>query len=308
MNWKLALVLSLAVPFLVAGCAAKKKLSADEYFKQATTDFEQSAFQLAIDEYHEMLDQYPFSDHGEEAELKIAEAQFLAGHYAEAVAAFTDFQRRHPTSPHLAYVGYALGLCYAKQMGTIDRDQTASQNANNYFATVAQQYPDSPFAELAREQLAKCRENLAAHELYIADFYGARDNRKAAEMRLLDLVGHYEDTPAAADALAQLAHIYLQEDEPDRAILAEAALAQRFPQSRRGSLARRRLEQMGKQELLSANPMPQLLAELPQRSPSGLGATVNVPGLDNNEQRGPTGPAVPALAPAPSPFGRSPGY
>lgn len=291
----------------VAGCAAKKKLSAEQYFTEANKDFEQGAFQLSIDEYRNMLDQYPFSDHTEEAELKIAQAHFMAGNLAEAVAAFTDFQRRHPTSPHLPYVGYALGLCYVRQMTTADRDQTASQNAHNYFATVAQQYPDSPFAELAREQLAKCRENLAAHELYIADFYASHDNSKAAEMRLLDLVGRYQDTKVASDALFQLAQIYREKDEPDRAVLADAALAKKFPQSKYGNLARRRLEKLGKQDLLVAgDPMPLLLADLPQTSSDTLAPPVQVPGLDN-QQRRPLAPGVPALAP-PSPFGRSGGY
>jgi outer membrane protein assembly factor BamD len=291
----------------VAGCTAKKKLSADQYFTEATKDFEDGAFQLSIEEYRTMLDQFPFSDHTEEAELRIAQAHLMAGDLAEAVASFTDFQRRHPTSPHLPYVGYALGLCYARQMGTIDRDQTASQNAHNYFATVAQQYPDSPFAELAREQLAKCRESLAAHQLYIADFYAARDNSKAAEMRLLELVGRYQDTTAASDALFQLAQIYRKEDEPDRAVLADAALAQRFPHSKYGDLARRRLEKLGKQDLLvGADPMPLLLADLPQTSSDTLAAPVQVPGLDNQHRR-PLAPGVPALAP-PSPFGGSPGY
>ena len=126
---------------------------------------------LAIDEYHELLDQYPFSEHNEEAELKIAHAQYLSGNYPEAVVALTDFQRRHPTSPHLPLVGYYLGMCYVQQMGTIDRDQTAARNAQTYFQTVAQQYPDSPFADLARQQLARCQESLAAHEFYVAKFY-----------------------------------------------------------------------------------------------------------------------------------------
>ncbi|MBI1816077.1 MAG: outer membrane protein assembly factor BamD [Deltaproteobacteria bacterium] len=284
-----------------SGCGAKKKLLPEGYFKQATADFENGAFPIAIDEYKEMLDQYPFDEHAEEAELKIAHAQYLAGNLTEAVASLTDFQRRHPTSPQLPFVGYALGLCYARQMGTIDRDQTASQNAHNYFATVAQQYPNSPFAELAREQLALCRNNLAGHELYVADFYAHKDNQKAAEYRLLGLLGRYDDTDVAADALTQLARAYRKGNDPERALLADAALAQHFPNTKQARSARRRIEKQGQEELLANDPMPRLLAGVPQSRDITFSPPVQVPGLDKPDHA----PASAAAAQPPSPFGHS---
>src|ERR1044071_4815013 len=86
------------------GCSAKEHLSADQYFKDANEHVRSGALTLAIDEYHDLLDQYPFSEFNEEAELRIAHAQYLAGHYAEAIVSLTDFQRRHPTSPPLPFV------------------------------------------------------------------------------------------------------------------------------------------------------------------------------------------------------------
>jgi outer membrane protein assembly factor BamD len=305
MRWKPSIVVTLIAALTLAGCAAKKKLSADEYFTQATNDFETGAYQLAAQEYRDLLDQYPFNDHGEEAEFRIAQAHFLQGNMAEAIAAFTDFQRRHPTSPQLPFVGYALGLCYARQMRTIDRDQSAAQNASNYFATVIQQYPNSPFAELAREQMAHCQSSLAAHELYIAEFYTARDNKKAAEMRLLDLLGRYNKTTEAADALSQLAQIYREDHDPARAALADAALAQNFPRTPWAERARHRLEQLGHDPtLLAGDPLSQLLAGIPQPINTATAPPVQVPGLDADHRGSTYAPGVPALAP-PAPFGRT---
>ncbi|HUI24980.1 MAG TPA: outer membrane protein assembly factor BamD [Candidatus Kryptonia bacterium] len=307
MNSKAVLTASVALTLLLAGCAAKKKLSATEYFGQARSEFKDGAYQLAIQDYREMLDQYPFSEQAEDAELGIAHAHFMAGNYAEAVAAFTDFQRRHPTSSHLAFVGYALGMCYARQMNTVDRDQSASTNANNYFATVAQQYPSSPFAELAREQLAVCRSTLAGHELYIADFYATRNNSKAAEMRLLNLLGRYDDTDTAADALHQLAVLYRKQNNSERAALADAAIAQRFPRSKYASVARRSLESSGNDGLLAqGDPMPQLLAGIPRPVDTTFAPPIQVPGLDREKRPSYSGSGIPALA-SPNPFGRGAG-
>src|SRR5262249_62329197 len=100
-----------AVAAVAGGCAGKKHLSADQYFKAATEDFRSGALGIAIEQFHELLDQYPFSDYNEEAELRIAHAQYLLGNYPEAVVALTAFQRRHPTSPHPPFVRYSPPLC-----------------------------------------------------------------------------------------------------------------------------------------------------------------------------------------------------
>ena len=107
-------------------CAAKKELSADEYYTKAAKEFQNKAYSVAVENYRELLDQHPFSEYTEEAELKIGQAHYLNGDCPEAIAAFGDFQRRHPTSPHLPMVGYLIGGCYEKQMRPPDRDQSAA--------------------------------------------------------------------------------------------------------------------------------------------------------------------------------------
>src|SRR5206468_4273987 len=108
--------------------------------------------------------------YAEEAQLKIAYAYYLDKKYAEAVAAFSDFERAYPTSAHLPFVEYYRGMCYLEQMRSIDRDQSVTEKAQEFFRMVTDRYPESPFASLAEEKIKVCREALAAHELYVADF------------------------------------------------------------------------------------------------------------------------------------------
>ena len=115
-----------------------------------------------------LLDQYPFDPHAEEAELTIAESHYKKKQYAEAIAAFNDFQRMHPMSPELAKIYYLLGKSYEKQMTTIDRDQGAADNAQGWYRVVLDRYPESPYAPKARRRMAKCRESMAGHERYVA--------------------------------------------------------------------------------------------------------------------------------------------
>jgi outer membrane protein assembly factor BamD len=223
------LVVVAALALLAAGCGAKKPASANEYFNMASSDLRAGAYGQAVDNYRTLLDEYPFSEYSEEAELKIGVAHYKNDSCPEATAAFTDFQRRHPTSPHLPLVGYLLGKCAEQQMRPTDRDQSASQNAHAYYQALMQQHPTSPYSELARERLEHCRETLAEHELQIAQFYVRHDNDKAAETRFIDLVNRFNDTDTAGDALYQLGELYRNERQPDKAILAFAAVEYHHP-------------------------------------------------------------------------------
>jgi outer membrane protein assembly factor BamD len=224
---------------LLAGCSPKQpQRSASEYFESATSDYRSGGFARAIEQYRELIDQHPFSDVADEAELRIAHAYFLTEDYTAAIIALTDFQRRHPTSEHLPLVGYLLGMCYVRQMTGVDRDQTSAQSAHTYFTTLIHQYPESPFADLAREELKDCRESLAEHELQIAAFYSKRGNEDAAEVRLLSLTSKFGETPTAADALLQLARTYARNGNSEHAVLAIRALEALHPDSEEAREAR----------------------------------------------------------------------
>jgi outer membrane protein assembly factor BamD len=297
----------ILVVFVLAGCAAKQHLTADEYFNQATERYRSGALTVAIDNYHELLDQYPFSEYNEEAELKIAHAHYLEGNYAEAIVALTDFQRRHPTSAQLPFVGYLLGMCYVQQMCTADRDQTAARSASNYFLTVSQQYPDSPFSELARIELERCRERLGEHELYVANFYSKRGNRPAAKVRLLTLASRYEETAASADGLLRLAAICREDDEREQAILAYQAITKSHPTSPSAATARAALAKLDADTDPAGDPVDVLLAANGRRRSEESAEPVQVPGLDTTRTaRGPSA-GVPGLAPPIDPFGRGRG-
>lgn len=303
---KLFLVI-LALAVGVAGCSSKKTLTADQYFHEASGSFREGSYYLAVEQFHDLLDEFPFSPYSEEAELRIAHAQYLYGNYAEAIVAFNDFQRRHPTSPHLPFVGYSIGMCYAKQIGTIDRDQGAAQNAENAFLKVIQQFPDSPYAELARAEVASCRRNIAEHELYIAKYYLRHHREKAAEIRLLILATRYADTEAAADGLLRLAELYRREKQDDHAALVYRALQQSHPGSAQAVAGGRQLKELkpASDAAEGNDPLDLLLAANGRQRGAGSTEIVQVPGLEpGGAHRSGGGPGKPGFTPPFDPFGR----
>jgi outer membrane protein assembly factor BamD len=235
--WALAIIALIA-----AACSNKKPVVPPEkLWSEGEEAFHDEAWELAVERYKALLDQHPFDARAEEAELKIAQSHYNAGRYAEAIAAFGDFERMHPTSPELPAVEYSLGMSYLAQTSTADRDQQAHTNALTYFRNLVDRFPTSPWAEKARLRMRECREALAKHEAKIAAYYLKMKNLKAAEARLRGLLVEYPETDATAEALYAFAQTYAARDEGEGATLALATLARHHPDGPLGRDAQKRL-------------------------------------------------------------------
>lgn len=262
-----AAALLAAVVAATAGCAGKRPLTAAETFSQASEHFDTGAYEVAIDSYKELLDQHPFTEHAEEAEIKIAQAYYLMGRNAEAIAAFSDFERMHPTSPQIPLVNYYQGMAHLKQMRPIDRDQSASGQAHAYFRAVIDRYPGSSWAERAKLRLRECEEALAGHEFYVVGFYLRQKNLPAAEARLGHLLRSYAASDAAAEALLLFGDTYAALDLREPAALAYRALIAHHPDDPLSKQARGRLKELGSPAAgtgltsRQADPLRQLIAE-----------------------------------------------
>jgi len=233
---------ALAVALLAFGCAGKKPvIPPEKLWGEAEEAFKDEAYELAVDRYKKLVDQHPFDQHAEEAELKIALSYYEAQRWAEAIAAFGDFERMHPTSTELASVEYHLGMSYLAQASTSDRDQQSHTNALTYFRNLIDRFPQSPWAEKARLRVRECREALAKHEAGVAAYYLKIKNIKAAEARLEGILTDYPETDAAAQCLYAFAQTYAARSENEGATLALATLARHHPDDPLGREAKARL-------------------------------------------------------------------
>jgi outer membrane protein assembly factor BamD len=273
-RWLGALAVVIATVAAV-GCAGKKPIiPPDRLWNEGNNAFNDEAYELAVERYKILLDQHPFDANAEEAELKIAQAYYLSRRYAEAIAAFGDFERMHPTSPSLPLVEYHLGLSYLAQASTDDRDQQSHTNAQIYFRNIVDRFPNSPWAEKARLRLRECREALAGHDADITGYYLKQGNLRAAESRLRGLLADYPDTDATAQVLYRFAGVYTKRNEPEGATLALATLARHHPEGPLGSEARQRLE--SEQAALDGpDPLPLLIDRIDRMREEA--ARLNVP-------------------------------
>jgi outer membrane protein assembly factor BamD len=255
------ILLALLVTSWAAGCssismpsipwpasAAKPDPTAEALYEEGTRYFAEKRYARAIDVLTKLRTEYPFSPQLTDAELKIADAYYLNQQYPEAINAFKEFQSMHPTNENIAFVVYRLGQAHLDQFTSIERDQKNTEIAKSYFENVITNYPKSPYASAAREQLAKSVGYLAEHEFNVASFYLQQEKYPAARERFEEIVRKYRGTPVAAKSLFFLGESYRKEKNNVKAALAYEALLQHYPESKFAPEAKTYLAQLEKEK------------------------------------------------------------
>jgi len=116
-------------------------------------------------------------------QLAIADAYFRDGgllNYGEALNAYRNFLIYYPQHPSSDRAQFMVAMSLFKQVPAPDRDQALTLKAIDEFNKVVTTYPDSPFAQKAREQVILCQDELAEHERLVGWFYQRRKAYSAA--------------------------------------------------------------------------------------------------------------------------------
>ena len=255
------ILLAGAMCMLLPACATRQPPTGEDYYQQGELNYTNKEYSAAIENYQFVVDKYPFSPYAEEAEMKIGLAYYKNKDYAQAIAALDDFQRMHPTSKNLELVSYYIAMSYFDQIGREDQDQTKTEAALARFKAMEQRFPESEFAELAKEKTEICREVLARHQKVVGDYYFKRANFRAAESRLAELMQQYPDTPVAPDALWELGMALEKEGKKYSAAQAFAAMVQHYPNTPYAKRAREELAKLGQPVDNEDDPLKLVLAE-----------------------------------------------
>jgi outer membrane protein assembly factor BamD len=151
----------------------------------------------AIKAFQQLKERYPYSKYAILAELKLADAHFYKGQYADAAIAYEEFVRLHPRNEVIPYVLYQIGMCHFLSFSTIDRDQEETRLAMDAFRRVVQAFPQSEYSQKAQKQLFECEKRIVSHEFYVARFYYRLEKYSAAKERLDNLLANYSDAAKA---------------------------------------------------------------------------------------------------------------
>lgn len=221
-----ALILFLSFG-LVSGCGIIDMIylppaedTAQEIYEAGNEAMSEKNYVRAVELYNKLRDQYPFSPYTIDAELSLGDAYYLDEEYEIAAEAYKDFESLHPRNEAIPYVLYQTGMSLLKQFRSIDRATTELQEAWDYFNRIVQQYPDTPYAQSARENMLTCRKLIAEHELYIGDVFWNMGKYGPAWRRYVFVAENFKDVPEVADHAMEKSvaawHIYRNEESQAR--------------------------------------------------------------------------------------------
>ncbi|GAB4569630.1 MAG: hypothetical protein Tsb0020_23940 [Haliangiales bacterium] len=225
--------------------------TAQQNYNKGLAELEEKDWIAAAKYFSFVKARFPYSKYAVLAELRIADAEFGAEHYLQAIDNYKLFTRFHPTHRMVTngYAPFRVGESYMKMLPddmwilppSYEKDQSASYDAERELRTFIKKYPDSTYRERAEEMLVEIHTRLAAHEWYVAEFYWKRDKPMGAVLRLRRLLDRYAGTRYDGDALWLLGQAYVEVKMPARARQAWQRLIDEHPDHARIDDARNSL-------------------------------------------------------------------
>jgi len=88
------------------------------------------------------------------------------------------------------------------------RDPRSVQESFQNFATLLEQFPDSPYAQDAKLRMIFLRNYLARHEIHVARFYMQRGAYVAVINRSKNVLATYSQSPSVPEALWLMIRAY----------------------------------------------------------------------------------------------------
>ena len=241
---KYALILFLGL--VLAGCSGNDELpdvadtGEQQMYEEAQRHLRNENFDLAVRQLQLLESRYPFGRYAEQAQLELIYAHYNAYEHEAAVEAADRFIRLHPQHPNVDYAYYMKGLSAYSAGDDIlqrftrtdptKRDTSQARESFAEFSQLVARYPASPYAADARARMVHLRNQLARHEIHVANYYFRRGAYLAAANRGRYVVENFQRTPAVPDALAVMAQGYILLGMNDLARDAIDALALNYPE------------------------------------------------------------------------------
>jgi outer membrane protein assembly factor BamD len=231
----------------------QKAWTAEQFYKAAKEDLDNNNWDAAIKLYEKLEAKFPFGRYAQQAQLEAAYAYYKQGETAQAISAVDKFMKLHPNHPNADYALYLKALSnFREDLGPLtriakqdlaDRDPKAARESFETFKELVARYPQSRYANDARERMIYLVEALARHEIRVAHYYMLRGAHLAAANRAQDAIVRFPNSPTHQEALEVLVEAYDRMGMPELRDDAKKVLAKNFPNDPLAQAGRNRAAQ-----------------------------------------------------------------
>lgn len=201
----------LAIFCVMTACASDPEMddwSAEQIYNKAFEDLEATKYKKAAEEFEKVETEHPYSKWAVKSKLMSAFAYYKDEKYDDAVIATDRFLKYHPGNKDAAYALYLKGICYYDQISAADKDQGDTQKAEEAFQYLIALFPNTPYAEDARQKINLTEDYKAGQEMVIGRFYLNEGNYLSALNRFNVVLENYQTTIQIEEALYREVEIY----------------------------------------------------------------------------------------------------
>lgn len=192
--------------------------SAQELYKEAREVMLDGGYSQAVEYYEKLEARYPYGKYSQQARLDLGYAYFKDGQPDAATEAANRFIKLYPLHPAVDYAYYLKGLINFKREISVferfmpqdlsERQMITARQSFEDFLALLRVFPETKYADDARQRMVFLRNQLAEHEMAVADYYLRRGAYVAVANRAKYVLEHYPNTPVTPDALGLMVKSY----------------------------------------------------------------------------------------------------
>ena len=226
-------LLILLALFAAAGCGgAKIDESTDvEIYTEAHEKMTRKRWAAAGTRFEDLDKYHPASPLVADSLVLAAYSYYMDGNFASALANIDRFLRFFPGHRHADYMIYLRGMSFMAQASDVQRDASMTRDALAAFNLLIERFPDSEYAENAKNKVMILRGYLAGKLMFLARQDQREQNWTSSITRLNVLVLTFQDTAMVPEALYRLAAAYAALGMESQVRVQQELLRVNFPDS-----------------------------------------------------------------------------
>ncbi len=250
MHNSIRVIALIMIASLISACGGNKKnqgvnqdlakQQVEELYTRAKRALDNGNYSFAIDYYRALEAAFPFGEYTEQAKLDMIFAFDKTRQPEKAIEAADNFISLYPTHKNVDYAYYMKGVAtFEKKAGRIDRfikgnkgsvrDPKPYTDSMDAFEELIKRYPQSKYADDAKQRMVFIRNALAERELAVAQFYFDNRTYVAAVNRCKHIIYRFETSPAVEGALKLMEKAYVEMGLNDLAESTHEVLLANFP-------------------------------------------------------------------------------
>lgn len=169
------------------------------------------SYEKSVDMFTKVIANAPYSTYAPLSQFNIGQAREKQDRADEAIAAYLAVVEKYPKHDVADDAQFQIGYLYMKAAQSGAQDTSSKQRAIEAFEDFLYQFPDSPKAAQAKENLTALQVRVSEDALEVAKFYDKSKNYKAAAIYYSDVIRDQPGTEAAAYAEKRMEAITAKE-------------------------------------------------------------------------------------------------